>query len=92
MPRWLRDPASPLAVRPAAMLRHLPWFLRFLANSPRSRMERNAAHLPALLAEVPEAWPALAADCAAEHLFDRDSGLLHVFSALSVRLNRFRAL
>ena len=81
VPRWLRDPASPLAVRPAAMLRHLPWFLRFLANSSRSRMERNAAHLAALLAEVPESWHALAADCAAEHLFDRDSGLLHVFES-----------
>lgn len=81
VPRWLRDPASPLAVRPAAMLRHLPWFLRFLANSPQARMERNAAHLAALLAEVPEAWHALAADCAAEYLFDRESGLLHVFES-----------
>jgi D-amino-acid dehydrogenase len=81
VPRWLRDPASPLAVRPGVMLRHLPWFLRFLANSPRLRMERNAAHLATLLAEVPEAWHALAADCAADHLFDRESGLLHVFES-----------
>lgn len=81
VPRWLRDPASPLAVKPAAMLRHLPWFLRFLANSPRERMERNAMHLAALLAEVPEAWRTLAADCGADYLFDRESGLLHVFES-----------
>lgn len=81
VPRWLRDPASPLAVRPAAMLRHLPWFLRFLANSRQARMERHAAHLAVLLAEVPEAWRALAADCAADHLFERERGLLHVFES-----------
>jgi D-amino-acid dehydrogenase len=81
VPRWLRDPASPLAVRPAALVRHLPWFLRFLANSPRARMERNAAHLAHLLAEVPGAWRALAADCAAEHLFEHERGLLHVFES-----------
>jgi D-amino-acid dehydrogenase len=89
VPRWLRDPASPLVVRPGALLRHLPWFLRFLANSPRARMERHAAHLAALLAEVPEAWRALAADCAAEHLFDRERGLLHVFESLAA-LDRAR--
>jgi len=81
LPRWLRDPTSPLAVKPASLLRNLPWFLRFLANSPRARMERNAAHLAQLLAEVPETWRALAADCAADHLFDRERGLLHVFES-----------
>jgi D-amino-acid dehydrogenase len=81
VPRWLRDPASPLAVKPAALLRNLPWFVRFLANSRRTRMERNAAHLAELLAEVTESWRALAADCAAEHLFDRERGLLHVFES-----------
>ena len=81
VPRWLRDPSSPLAVRPGAMLRHLPWFLRFLANSAPARMERNAAHLAALLAEVPESWATLAAESGAEALFDRQSGLLHVFES-----------
>lgn len=81
VPRWLRDPASPLAVRPSAFLRHLPWFLRFLANSPRGRMERNAAALAALLGEVPQTWAALARDAGADGLFDRGAGLLHVFES-----------
>jgi D-amino-acid dehydrogenase len=44
-------------------------------------MERHAAHLAVLLAEVPKAWRALAADCAADHLFDHERGLLHVFES-----------
>jgi D-amino-acid dehydrogenase len=79
VPRWLLDPTSPLAVRPATLARQLPWFLRFLANSRRPAMERNAAALAALLREVPDAWADTAAEAGAEALFDRGSGLLHVF-------------
>jgi D-amino-acid dehydrogenase len=81
VPKWLLDGASPLAVRPATLLRQLPWFLRFLANSRRGAMERNAASLSALLRDVPEAWRALSAACNADALFDRASGLLHVFES-----------
>lgn len=83
VPKWLRDPSSPLAVRPGAMVKHLPWFLRFLAQSPPAAMERNAAAIAALLAEVPGSWRALAADAGAEHLFDHTSGLLHVFEGVA---------
>jgi D-amino-acid dehydrogenase len=79
VPKWLRDPGSPFAVSAPELLRHLPWFLRFILNSPRPRMERNAEGIATLLRVAPEAWSALSTECGADELFDRDSGLLHVF-------------
>ncbi len=79
LPRWLLDRGSPLAARPRALMRHWPWFLRFLLNARPARVEAAAEALAAMLARVPAAWDAVAAQAGAEALINR-AGLLHVFA------------
>lgn len=38
IPKWLLDPQGPLFVRPAALFAQMPWLLRFLMASRRSRV------------------------------------------------------
>ena len=47
-PGWLLNPAGPLAIRPAALPRILPWLLRFAANSTPRRNSQIAESLAAL--------------------------------------------
>ncbi|MFC7397374.1 NAD(P)/FAD-dependent oxidoreductase [Chelatococcus sp. GCM10030263] len=54
IPGWLRDPEGPLFVRPRALVRELPWLLRFLwAGRPRRVVE--AARILASLTRHAEA-------------------------------------
>jgi D-amino-acid dehydrogenase len=52
-PRWLLDPDGPLAVRPAYLLRALPWLIKWLQAGGRDRalsasVALHALHRPAL--------------------------------------------
>ena len=49
VPGWLLDPLGPLSVRWGYLPRMLPWLLRFLAASSKSRVEQIAIELAALL-------------------------------------------
>ena len=46
--KWLADPLGPLTIRPAYALKILPWMLRFLAASSRSRVRASTEALAAL--------------------------------------------
>jgi len=78
LPHLLRQADGPLAVHWRYVLRHLPWFMRFVANGRRERMEANARALAALLQPVPREWAALAGSIQADDLIER-RGLLHVW-------------
>lgn len=54
--KWLADPLGPLAIRPAYAHRILPWMLRFLAASSRSRVAESTEALASLNGGALEAW------------------------------------
>jgi glycine/D-amino acid oxidase-like deaminating enzyme len=85
LPQLLRRADGPLAVHWPYVLRNLPWFVRFVANGRRSRMEANARALAALLEPVPQDWAALAASVGAQDLIAR-RGLLHVWAGRAAYL------
>ncbi len=78
IPKLLRDPAGPLAVRWGYVARNLPWFARFLHAGTRERAERTAEQMAVLLARVGEAFAPLLRDAGAEDIV-APTGLLHVF-------------
>ena len=49
VPGWLLDPLGPLSVRWGYLPNMLPWLVRFLAASSKSRVEQIATELAALL-------------------------------------------
>ena len=49
VPGWLMDPLGPLSVRWGYLPKMLPWLVRFLAASSKSRVEQIAIELAALL-------------------------------------------
>lgn len=79
VPRWLLDPAGPLAIRPAYLARALPWLLRWLRAARPQQVRAAAAALHALHR------PALGlyAELLGPELFSgliRQHGQLHVWS------------
>lgn len=54
IPGWLRDPEGPLFVRPQALVRELPWLLRFLWSG-RSRRATEVAGILASLSRHADA-------------------------------------
>lgn len=60
--RMLRQPLSPLSVRPAYLLKALPWLSRFIAQSRSSRVEKNARNLYALTRRAISGWRRLTDD------------------------------
>ncbi len=79
VPRLLRDPQGPLAVRWGYVARNLPWFVRFLRAGERGRAERTAEMMAVLLAEVGRSYAPLLRQAGADDLV-APTGLLHVFS------------
>lgn len=59
IPGYLADPSGPLAVRWSYLPRALPWFMRFLAASDSTRVERIADALRALLRQTFDAYEPL---------------------------------
>ncbi|MCC9623835.1 FAD-binding oxidoreductase [Thalassospira sp. MA62] len=49
VPGWLMDPLGPLSVRWGYLPKMMPWLLRFLANSSKSRVEKIASELAVIL-------------------------------------------
>lgn len=49
VPGWLMDPLGPLSVRWGYLPRMMPWLLRFLAASRKSRVEQIASNMAMLL-------------------------------------------
>ncbi|MBO1110378.1 NAD(P)/FAD-dependent oxidoreductase [Bordetella petrii] len=79
VPRWLKDPLGPLAIRWGYLPRALPWLVRYLAAA-RSwpRVERTAQALRTLLAGAPALHQALARQAGVPQLIEQ-RGLLHAY-------------
>jgi len=54
--RMLAQPLSPLTIRPAYFTTILPWLVRFVAESRRSKVAQNARHLHALTDRAIDSW------------------------------------
>ncbi|GAB1575618.1 NAD(P)/FAD-dependent oxidoreductase [Bordetella petrii] len=79
VPKWVRDPLGPLAVRAGYLPRALPWLARYLAAAwTWPRVERTAHALRTLLADAPALHQALAAQAGVPHLIEQ-RGLLHAY-------------
>jgi D-amino-acid dehydrogenase len=79
LPRFLRDPLGPLAIRWARLPAAAPWLLRYLAAGwTEPRVQRTAHALRALLHDAPALHAALAAEAGHPELIERH-GLLTVF-------------
>lgn len=78
--RMLRDPRGPLVARAGYVARHLPWFLRFIANGDGGRMRTGAEAMAALMGQAWSAWRTVLDDVGAAPLVEH-SGALHVFQS-----------
>ena len=80
VPAMLLDADAPLKLRWGHTARALPWFLRFIANARKDRVEANAAARQSLLDKVHEAFDPLVAEAGAAHLMSR-TGLMFTFES-----------
>jgi D-amino-acid dehydrogenase len=80
VPRMLFDSESPLKLRWSHMPKALPWFLRFIAASRRSRVEAIAAARNSLLKHTHEGYAPLIEGAGAEKWVN-DDGLLMTFES-----------
>ncbi|MCW8086067.1 NAD(P)/FAD-dependent oxidoreductase [Sabulicella glaciei] len=79
LPKFLRDPLGPLAIRPGRLPAATPWLLRYLwAGSTEEKVRRTAHALRALLKDAPRRHVALAERAGVGALIRR-TGLLYVF-------------
>ena len=78
VPGMLADPTGPLAVRWNRLPGLLPWFLRFLGNSRRSRFEAVAGALAPMVTRSLDAWLALLSASEGARLIRQD-GVLYVY-------------
>jgi len=79
-PGMLFDADAPLKLRWGHAAQALPWFLRFIANARRERVEANAAARQSLLDKAHEAFDPLVAEADAAHLMRR-TGLMFTFES-----------
>ncbi len=82
VPSMLRDPLSPLAIRPGYLPALLPWLLRFAAAA--SRAEAMSKALAALTLTSMDDWRDFAAEAQVGHLI-RAQGLLYVYASRASR-------
>ena len=80
VPGMLLDSEAPLKLRWSHAARALPWFLRFVANARRSRVEAIAAARQSLLDRAHEGIDPLVAEAGAGHLMSR-TGLMFTFES-----------
>ena len=80
VPDMLLDSEAPLKLRWSHAARALPWFLRFVANARRSRVEAIAAARQSLLDRAHEGIDPLVAEAGAGHLMSR-TGLMFTFES-----------
>ena len=80
VPKWLRDPLGPLAVRPASLPKVLPWLMQYLASaSTEAKLRQPAADLRTLLKDAPRLHEEVAERAGVPELIDAGSGLMHVY-------------
>jgi D-amino-acid dehydrogenase len=80
VPGMLLDPAAPLKLRWSHALTAAPWFLRYIANTRRDRVEAIAAARQSLLNKVHETLDPLVKEAGAGNLLN-PGGLLFTFES-----------
>lgn len=78
--RMLGQPLSPLTIRPAYLHRILPWMIRFVLESRRSRVSENARNLHALTSRSIDGWRQLTDGTELARLI-REGGWLEVYES-----------
>jgi len=79
VPKMLRDPLGPLAVRWSYLPKMLPWLVRYLLSGwTEARVETTARALRALLLDAPALHRKLADEAGVGHLIERQ-GLMHIY-------------
>ena len=79
VPKMLRDPLGPLAVRWSYLPKVLPWLVRYLLSGwTEARVEATARALRALLVDAPALHRKLADEAGVGHLIERQ-GLMHIY-------------
>jgi D-amino-acid dehydrogenase len=99
VPGYLADPLGPLAIRPGHFFKALPWFLRLVAASRLSRVEKIADALRPLLQQTFDAYAPLARHAGVTEMI-RQTGYVVAYSsrealardALPWRLRRERGV
>lgn len=76
LPKLLLDPLGPMALSPAYFPKALPWFLRFMANMPVRKRNKNSNAIKALNKNAIEYYKPLLKEANAEHLLTTDGSLL----------------
>ncbi|AFT90298.1 NAD(P)/FAD-dependent oxidoreductase [Paraburkholderia phenoliruptrix] len=80
IPGWLVDQEGPLALRPLALPRMLPWMMRFLACARRSKLVEISRDLASLTGRVFEDYEPLLGECAGEPLLS-ERPVMQVFDS-----------
>lgn len=76
VPGWLMDPLGPLSVRWSYLPKMLPWLLRFIAASSKSRVEQIATELAAILHRAWDDYdPVIAEAGLADAVFKKEGAL-----------------
>ncbi len=78
--RMLNQPLPPLSIRAAYFPQILPWLFRFVLESRRSRVSRNATNLHALTSHAVEGWRKLTDNTELASLL-YDKGWLKVYES-----------
>ena len=78
VPGWLMDPLGPLAIRPRAVPRALPWLLRWIGASREPRVRQIAAALHELHRDSFDCWTELLGPTRMDRLFRRQ-GQMHAW-------------
>lgn len=76
VPKWLLDPAGPLALRWRYLPRLAPWLMRFIRSSAPDKVEAQTRALRALLRPALEAYEPLLRDAGADDLVHRRGHLI----------------
>ena len=80
VPKWLMDPEGPLVVRLSYLPHALPWLMRFLAASRKSRVEEISAAMRSLHRYTYECYEPLMKEAGCEELLQK-RGQLFVYES-----------
>ena len=79
VPRYLKDPLGPLAVRWSYLPKALPWLVQYLLSGwTEPRVEATARALRPLLIDAPALHKKLADEAGVSHLIER-LGVMHIY-------------
>ncbi len=85
LPGWLMDPLGPLSVRWSYLPKMMPWLIRFLAASSKSRVDQIATELAALLNRAWEDYDPVIAEAGLSGAVFKKEGAMGVYRSEKTR-------